>query len=198
MQYAIIGDVHSSKKDLADVLTHINERAPEAVLIGTGDLFECIISKRNVNERMYDSLEEVMLLPEGFVELLTFPSVKGNQEERILLITETDDPLYGILSAMPEKVALGEAELIHGHQWQWGGEPWALVNADVSKSLTFYGHSHRSGLLRNGRDEGAVLFDHPYDVKGGQTLVNVGAVVSDKEWVLYDVMLDTVTFCKAK
>ena len=194
MQYAIIGDVHSSKKDLADVLTHINERAPEAVLIGTGDLFECTISKRNVNERMYDSLEEVMLLPEGFVELLTFPSVKGNQEERILLITETDDPLYGILSAMPEKVELGEAELIHGHQWQWGGEPWSLVKADVSKSLTFYGHSHRSGLLRNGHDEGAVLFDHPYDVKDGQTLVNVGAVVSDKEWVLYDDMLDTVTF----
>jgi predicted phosphodiesterase len=198
MQYAIFGDVHSSKADLTAVLSDITERAPEAVLIGTGDLFECTISKRNVNERKYDSLEEVMLLPEGFVELLTFPSVKGNQEERILVITETDDPLYGILSAMPEKIELGEAELIHGHQWKWGGEPWALVEAEVSKNLTFFGHSHRSGMLRNGRDEEAVLFDHPYDVKDGQTLVNVGAVVSEKEWVLYDDMLDTVTFYKAK
>ena len=27
-----------------------------------------------------------MLIPEGFPELLTFPSVSGNQEERILLL----------------------------------------------------------------------------------------------------------------
>lgn len=198
MKYAIIGDIHSSKGDLEAVLSHIKEQAPEAVLIGTGDLFECIISKRNVNERTYSKLEEVMLIPDDFVELLNFPSVKGNQEERILLITETDDSLYGILSAMPEKIELGAAEVIHGHQWQWGGEPWSLLEADVSKSVTFYGHSHHSGLRRNGSGEVAVQFNHPYDVKDGQTLVNVGAVVFDKEWVLYDDELDTVTFMKAK
>lgn len=198
MQYAIVGDIHSSKGDLEDVLSHIKERAPEAVLIGTGDLFECTISKRYVNERTYSTLEEVMILPEGFDELLNFPSVKGNQEERILLITETDDPLLKMLSAMPEKIELDAAEVIHGHQWKWGGEPWSLLEADVSKGLTFYGHSHRSGLLRSGSEEEAVLFDHPYDVRGGQTLVNVGAVVSDKEWVLYDNMENTVTFMKAK
>ncbi|MFS0687868.1 metallophosphoesterase family protein [Sporosarcina sp. 179-K 8C2 HS] len=198
MQFAIIGDIHSSKGDLEDVLSHIKERAPEAVLIGTGDLFECTISKRYVNERTYSTLEEVMILPEGFDELLNFPSVKGNQEERILLITETDDPLLKMLSVMPEKIELGVAEVIHGHQWKWGGEPWSLLEADVSNGLTFYGHSHRSGLLRNGREEEAVLFDHPYDVRGGQTLVNVGAVVSDKEWVHYDNMENTVTFMKAK
>lgn len=198
MQYAIIGDVHSSKEDLADVLSHIKERAPEAVLIGIGDLFECTISKRNMHERKFNSLKEVMLIPEGFVELLTFPSVKGNQEERILFITETDDPLLGMLSAMPERIQLGEAEVIHGHQWKWGGEPWSLLEAGVSKRLTFYGHSHRSALLRNGVAEEVILFDHPYDVKDGQTLVNVGAVVSDKEWVLYDNIQDTVTFMKVK
>lgn len=197
MKYAIIGDIHSSKEDLVDVLSHINERAPEAVLIGTGDLFECTISKRNVNERTYSRLEEVMLLPDGFVELLNFPSVRGNQEERILLITETDNSLYGILSAMPEKIELGAAEVIHGHQWQWGGEPWSLLEADVSRSLTFYGHSHRSGLRCNESGEVTVQFDHPYEVKGDQTLVNVGAVVFDKEWVLYDDMESTVTFMKA-
>lgn len=198
MQYAIIGDVHSSKGDLEDVLSHIKERAPGAILIGTGDLFECTISKRYVNERTYSRLEEVMLLPDAFVELLNFPSVKGNQEERILLITVTNNPLYGILSAMPERIELGAAEVIHGHQWKWGGEPWTLLEANVSKRLTFYGHSHRSGLRRNGNEDVAVQFDHPYDVKDGQTLVNVGAVVFDKEWVLYDDEFDTVTFMKAK
>lgn len=198
MQYAILGDVHSSKVDLEDVLSDIRERAPEAVLISTGDLFECTISKRFVNERTYSSLEEVMILPKGFVELLTFPSVKGNQEERILFITETDDPLLGMLSAMPERIELGEAEVIHGHQWKWGGEPWSLLEAEVTKNLTFYGHSHRSGLLRNSIEEEAILFNQPYDVKDGQTLVNVGAVVFDKEWVLYDDMQDTVIFMKVK
>lgn len=198
MQYAIIGDVHSSKGDLEDVLSDINEQAPDAVLIGTGDLFECTISKRYVNERKYSHLEEVMLLPEGFVELLTFPSVKGNQEERILLITETANPIYERIGTMPETIELGDAEVIHGHQWKWGGEPWSLLAAEVSKSLTFYGHSHSSRLLRNGIEEEDILFNHPYDVKDSQTLVNVGAVVSDKEWVLYDNLQATVTFMKAK
>lgn len=198
MQYAILGDVHSSKVDLKDVLSHIKERAPEAVLIGIGDLFECTISKRFVNERTYGSLGEVMILPEGFVELLTFPSVKGNQEERILHITETDDPLLGMLSAMPERIELGKAEVIHGHQWKWGGEPWSLMEADVSKPLTFYGHSHHSGLRRSKSGETAVQFNLPYDVKDGQTLVNVGAVVFDKEWVLYDDIQDTVTFMRVE
>ncbi|GEN83657.1 hypothetical protein SLU01_19690 [Sporosarcina luteola] len=197
MQYAIIGDIHSSKEDLEKVLSHIKEQAPDATLIGTGDLFECTISKRNVASNRYTNLTEVMLLPEGFVEMLTFPSVIGNQEERILLITETDDPLLGILSAMPERIEVGAGEVVHGHQWKWGGAPWSLIEAEVTKSLTFYGHSHRSGLLRDGHEEKAVLFGHPYEVKDVQTLVNVGAVIEDKEWVLYDSFKDTVTFMKA-
>ncbi|MCG7343072.1 metallophosphatase family protein [Sporosarcina sp. ACRSL] len=197
MRYAIIGDVHSSKKDLEDVLAHINEQAPDSILVGTGDLYECIISKRYVNDRSFTSLEEVMLLPDGFEELLTFPSVIGNQEERILFITRTDDPLLEKLSAMPETMELGVAEVIHGHQWKWGGEPWSLIEADTSKNLTFYGHSHRSGLIRNDCEE-KIAFNQPYDVKGDKTLVNVGAVVSDKEWVLYDDVQHTVTFKKVK
>ncbi|MDW0115514.1 metallophosphoesterase family protein [Sporosarcina thermotolerans] len=197
MQYAIIGDIHSSKEDLEKVLYHINKQAPDAVLIGTGDLFECTISKRNITERKYTSLSEVMLLPDGFKELLTFPSVKGNQEERILLITEADDPLLKMLSEMPEKMELGNAEVIHGHQWTWGGEPWSLLKADTVKSLTFYGHSHNSGLMHNGKKED-VLFEHPYFIGAGQTLVNVGAVVDDREWVLFDSTHNTVSFMKVE
>lgn len=198
MQYAMVGDIHSSKEDLEKVLAHIKDEAPDAVLIGTGDLFECTISKRYVNEHRYNRLSEVMLLPEGFVELLTFPSVRGNQEERILLITDTDDPLMGILSAMPERIELGMAEVIHGHQWKWGGDPWMLLEAQVSQPLTFYGHSHKSGLLRHGLEEETVLFNHPYEIGDEQALVNVGAVIEDQEWVLYDSIQNTVTFMKAK
>ncbi|WP_339250063.1 metallophosphoesterase family protein [Sporosarcina sp. FSL W8-0480] len=197
MQYAIIGDIHSSKVDLEKVLNHINKQASDAVLIGTGDLFECTISKRYITEHKYSSLSEVMLIPDGFVELLTFPSVAGNQEERILLITETDDALLQKLSEMPEKIELEEAEVIHGHQWTWGGEPWALLKAETVRPLTFYGHSHKSGLTQSGKEED-VQFEHPYKIGEGQTLVNVGAVVNDREWVLYDSTHNTVTFMKAE
>lgn len=196
MQYAIVGDVHSSKDDLERVLAYIKAQAPDAVLVSTGDLFECTVSKRHITDKKYENLADVMLIPDGFVELLTFPSVIGNQEERILFITETEDPLIGLLSAMPERMELGEAEVIHGHQFKWGGNPWSLLEAEVSKSLTFYGHSHSSGLIREGSIEEQVIFGEPYTVNDGQTFVNVGAVIHDREWVLYDSISNTVTFMK--
>ena len=47
-----------------------------------------------------------MLIPKGFTELLKFPSVRGNQEERIIYITETDEPLRKSLIAMPEVIEI--------------------------------------------------------------------------------------------
>ncbi len=196
MQYALLGDIHSSKEDLEKVLTDISEKSPEAIRIGTGDLFECIISKRNITDQKFTKLQDVMIIPEGFTELLTFLSVSGNQEDRILMITETDDPLRGNLSKMPETVDFATAKVIHGHQWKWGGEPWALIHAEANESLVFYGHSHTSKLSRNDVNE-AIEFGIPYDVSGNKVLVNVGAVVVDREWVLYDQSENTVTFMKA-
>ncbi len=196
MHYALLGDIHSSKEDLEKVLADISEKAPEAVRVGTGDLFECIISKRDITKQKFTKLADVMIIPEGFTELLTFLSVSGNQEDRILMITETDDPLRGKLGIMPETVDIGSAKIIHGHQWEWGGEPWALIHADVNESLVFYGHSHTSRLSRNGMNE-AVEFGVPYYASGDKVLVNVGAVIIDREWVLYDLSENTVTFMKA-
>jgi len=196
MHYALLGDIHSSKSDLEQVLADILNKAPEAELVGTGDLFECIISKKNITDKKFTELEEVMLIPEGFPELLTFPSVSGNQEDRVILITETADPLRLKLAALPETIELGNAQVIHGHQWQWGGEPWALVHESVEQSFVFYGHSHQSIFSRNGiRQE--IEFGIPYSVEGEHVLVNVGAVVGDCEWVLYDTEQQTVTFMKA-
>lgn len=195
MQYALLGDIHSSKEELETVLADIVEKAPEAIRVGTGDLFECTISKRNITDKKFTELEEVMIIPEGFTELLTFLSVRGNQEERILMITATADPLREKLASMPETFEIGNAEVIHGHQWQWGGEPWALIHADVEKSPVFYGHSHTSALSRNGVNQ-QIGFGTPYDITGEKVLVNVGAVVGDREWVLYDSEENMVTFMK--
>lgn len=196
LKYAIFGDIHSSKEDLEEVLAHITEKSPEAIRVGTGDLFECTISKKDITDKKFRNLEEVMLIPEGFPELLTFFSVCGNQEERILLITETEDPLRDKLAAMPETFDIGHAEIIHGHQWQWGGEPWALIHAEVSQSPVFYGHSHRSEISFDSVKQ-PIEFGVPYNLEGEKALVNVGAVVGDREWVLYDLTANTVTFMKA-
>ncbi|MBE1553656.1 metallophosphoesterase family protein [Sporosarcina limicola] len=196
MEYAILGDIHSSKEDLEKVLADISDKTPDAVRIGTGDLFECIISKKDITDKKYTKLEDVMILPEDFLELLTFESVNGNQEERILAITETEDPLREKLALLPETFEIGHSKVIHGHQWEWGGEPWALIRADVSGSLVFYGHSHTSALSRNGIPQ-EIEFNVPYEVAGDKILVNVGAVVQDCEWVLYNSADDTVTFIKA-
>ncbi len=195
MNYALLGDIHSSKEDLEKVLAHITEKAPEAIRVGTGDLFECTISKKDITDEKFPTLEEVMIIPEGFPELLTFFSVRGNQEERIVQITEMEDPLREKLTTLPETLEIGQAEVIHGHQWQWGGAPWALIHAEVATSPVFYGHSHRSALSKNGVDQ-AIEFGVPYDVTGEQVLVNVGAVIGDREWVLYDLNEHTVTFMK--
>ena len=112
------------------------------------------------------------------------------------MITETDDPLREKLATMPETIEIATAKIIHGHQWKWGGEPWALIHAEVNESPCFMGIAI-SRLSRNGVNE-EIEFGIPYDVSGNKVLVNVGAVVSDREWVLYNLSDEnTVTFMKA-
>ncbi|KXH81969.1 metallophosphoesterase [Sporosarcina sp. HYO08] len=196
MQYAILGDIHSSKEDLEEVLRQISNEAPGAIRIGTGDIFECTISKKDVTAHKFTNLKDVMILPDGFVDLLTFVSVRGNQEERILLLTETDEQLREKLAIMPETYEVGRAEIIHGHQWEWGGEPWDLMQAETSAPITFYGHSHRSSWTMDGVLQ-EVEFGKAYELNKSNILVNVGAVIGNREWVLYDAEGETLTFMKA-
>lgn len=46
MLYALLGDLHSNIEDTKAVLTHIQQTAKEAKIIGLGDLYECTISKK--------------------------------------------------------------------------------------------------------------------------------------------------------
>ena len=195
MRYALLGDIHSSKDDLEKVLNHIEEVAIEATLIGTGDLYECTISKKDITDFKFTKLDQVMLIPNGITELLNFPSVRGNQEERIIYITDTKDPLRNYLDAMPEVIELEKGQVIHGHQWKWGGEPWSLLQAHVENSLVFYGHSHRSSLTFDGVTQ-KITFGIPYALTSENVLVNVGSVVGNREWVSYDSVENTVTFMK--
>jgi hypothetical protein len=112
------------------------------------------------------------------------------------MITDTDNPLRKKLSMMPETVDIASAKIIHGHQWEWGGDPWALIHAEVNESPVFYGHSHISALSLDGVNQ-EIEFGVPYNVSGKKVLVNVGAVVKDREWVFYDLADRTVTFMKA-
>lgn len=196
MHYALLGDIHSSQTDLKAVLAQISEEAPEVTIVGTGDLFECTISKKDITEEKFTKLEDVMLIPGEFTNYLTFPSVRGNQEERILLITNTDNPLRDKIRAMPEKIQIDQAEVIHGHQWKWGGNPWTLIQAEIKSLPVFYGHSHQSSLVIDGIQE-EIKFDMPYTLEGNQVLINVGAVIGNREWVLYDSSKKIVIFKRA-
>lgn len=197
MKYALLGDIHSSLGDLKNVLTQIHQQEPDAILIGTGDIYECTISKKDITDNKFSNLADVMLNPEGFSDYLTFPSIKGNQEERILYMTETDDTLREEIQMMPEKMEIVNAAVIHGHQWSWGGTPWALQQATVSHAITFYGHSHQSGLMIDDKQQ-PIQLNKSYTLTGNKVLVNVGSVVKNQEWSLYNTADNTVTFKSAR
>lgn len=196
MEYALIGDIHSSKEDLEKVYRQFREVAPSAEIIGTGDVFECIISKKDMTEKKFTSLGEVLLNPDGFEAMLTFLTVRGNQEERIIQITATDEELREKIAVLPETLSIEGAEVIHGHQWIWGGKPWSLQKAEPQHRLVFFGHSHTSQLSIDGEWQ-EIYWEVPQDVSNGEVLVNVGSVIDNREWVLYDAQKETITFMKA-
>ncbi|MBB4823721.1 putative phosphodiesterase [Sporosarcina luteola] len=194
MRYALVGDIHSSTNDLEAVLLQVAEVAPDAKLIGTGDLYECTISKKNITDDKFEHIQDVMLLPDGFRKLLTFPSIRGNQEERIVYITKTDDPLREELENLPETMQIGDAFVIHGHQWHYGDNPWEKLPPNYR--LVFFGHTHRSEIFRNGQPE-CIRFDEIYKIGKERVIVNVGSVTENREWVLYDEENDVIRFMKA-
>lgn len=195
MRYALIGDIHSDREALQHVLKQVSKLAPDAKVIGTGDLFECKISKKDITDQKFQQLEEVMKNPPHFAELLNFPTVYGNQEERILLITETEESLREWIEQLPKQLEIEGATVIHGHQWQWGGNPWSLQQANTVERLVFYGHSHTSMLSIDSVWQ-TIEFGKSYDVSTGQVLVNVGSVVDNEEWVLYDAREQHIIFYK--
>ncbi|ARD49499.1 hypothetical protein SporoP37_16065 [Sporosarcina sp. P37] len=196
MQFALLGDIHSSKEDLQAVLEQVSKEAPQARIIGTGDIYECTVSKKDLHGQIYRSVEEVINHPAGFDELLTFPSIYGNQEERILLLTERQEPVRDFLNDLPEMLNADDAVIIHGHQWPHKqGEAW-LTEHLPQAHLVFHGHTHHSGLTQDGQTV-PFTWGREQTVADKRSIINVGAVVLSREWVLYDSVTQTVIFMKA-
>ena len=192
MKYAIIGDLHSSIKDLKSVLSHIKEFEEPLEIIGLGDLFECKIGKRKLATLTGPvSLEEAIDPSDDFNALLTFPTVIGNQEERIAQVTNLESYLN-----YPAEISLPNAIVKHGHQFDYT-ESFELIPPPFETPILFFGHSHYSAIYEQGVRT-AITFDTPYEIDlTKQTIINVGSVVDKQEWVIYDAQKATVTFKKA-
>jgi len=190
MQYALLGDLHSSVADTKAVLEQIRRYAPAAKIIGLGDLYECHVGKRKAETTRGISIKKAAHMPKDFAPLLTFPSVRGNQEERIELVTGRRDFVH-----LPEKLTIDGAVVMHGHQWKWT-KGWLPVLPKTDPPLLFFGHSHIAGLYRKGKPL-PIQYGEPILLKKKRYGINAGAVWGAREWVLYDSAERTVTFMKA-
>lgn len=190
MLYAIIGDLHSNEADTKAVLTQIKEVAPSAKIIGLGDLYECHISRKKAAKNKKVTLEKAVTFTTSFEALLTFPSVIGNQEERIAQVTGNQHFLQ-----LPNTLTIEDALLIHGHQFHWD-EQWHPTFPTFTTPLVFFGHSHRAAVYVAGQritmPPNATL-----DVSSGNFVINVGAVVFHREWCLYDSKKKMIYFMRA-
>jgi len=195
MKYALLGDLHSSIEDTKAVLQHIQETAPDSVLIGLGDLYECIIGKKKALSISNAPLKSAAIIEDDFEELLTFPSIRGNQEERITNVTGIER-----FASLPEKLVIEGATLIHGHQIEWD-KHWEPLNSaalEIDTSLVFFGHSHRSGIYQEFKKlHEPIQFGKEIQLHSMKNYwINIGSVVDNREWCLYDSETRTIRFMK--
>lgn len=192
MQYALLGDLHSHYHNTKAVLKHIKEVAPSAEIVGLGDLFECKIGKKKAASlTKHVPLKEAVVLQKKFLKLLTFPSIIGNQEERIAKVTGREEFLQ-----YEEQILIENATLLHGHQFHWD-EKFEPAFPPYETPLLFFGHSHRAAIYIE-KKRTQIEYNKPFHVGDGHTYeINVGAVVESRDWCLYDSRQMTVTFFQA-
>ncbi|QCR33802.1 metallophosphoesterase [Lysinibacillus sp. SGAir0095] len=194
MRYALLGDLHSSIDDTKAVIQQIEEVAPDSILIGLGDLYECTIGKKKAINLSNVPLKAAAIIEEDFEKILTFPSIRGNQEERISSVTGIQR-----FAALPEKLVIEGATLIHGHQIEWD-KKWEPVNTsvlEIDTSLVFFGHSHRSGIyLESKKITEPIDFGKEIHLPSNNYWINVGSVVDNREWCLYDSEKRSICFMK--
>lgn len=190
MKYALIGDLHSSTEDTLAVLNHIKSINTPLQIIALGDLFECTISQKKAKKLFTVPLEEAMEVSPAFTELLTFPSVIGNQELRIM--TTTGQALF---QHLPEKIQIEGATLIHGHQFTWLDDVTPR-HKKYKNNIVFFGHSHHSAIFHKKKSL-KFKFGHELILKKKRYSINVGSVVYHREWCLYDADVRSITFMKA-
>lgn len=191
LQYALISDLHSHTKHTKKVLKHIQQEAPNATILCLGDIYECTIGKKKATTIRNAKLKEAAIISDKFEQLIQFPSIIGNQEERIALVTGNERFLQ-----YPEKFEIEHATLMHGHQFDWDEAYIAPTFPSVNTQLLFFGHSHRSAIYINGERK-IVPFHVELPLHDEVYQINVGSVVDNKEWCLYDSTTKTIKFMKA-
>lgn len=189
MKYALISDLHSNSVDTKAVLNHIYSLHEPLMIIALGDLFECKISKKKAKKVTHLAIEEAAIISEDFINLLTFPSIIGNQELRIMQVTGL--PLF---QQFPETYEIDGAILIHGHQFKWIDD-LTPHHKKMKQPLVFFGHSHTSSLFRKGINK-PFKFNESIQLTKKRYSINVGSVVFHREWCLYDSDSRSITFMK--
>jgi len=188
MRYALFADLHSSVADTA---------APDAHLFCLGDVHECHVGKKRAKRYSFESLSLVVTLDDDFLNLIDFKTLLGNQEERILsLVPPQLSPVIDALRDCPRKQHIEGALLIHGDQLNWSRD----FLPDLSQQrepVLFFGHSHIRGLFRNGIALSSPLYQS-LSINGGRYAINLGPVVFEREWCLYDSVQQSIVFYQAK
>lgn len=191
MKYALLGDLHSSVKDTKAVLKQIAKEKVDEIY-GLGDLYECKIGKKKAQKLTNVPLEEAAVIKEKFEKLLTFPSIRGNQEERISKVTGIEK-----FASLPETIRIHNAILIHGHQFEYS-ENWTPSFFQFDCPYIFFGHSHESAIYES---EQIVRKDFNFGeeilLPNKQLFINVGSVVGNREWCLYNSDKHSIKFMKA-
>jgi len=197
MQYALITDLHSSLSDTRAVLTAIQRTAPQAIVFSLGDVHECHVGKKRAKRYTFEEIEQVVTLDPDFLKLLFFDTLLGNQEERLFSLIPTGVSHYlDQLRSSDRTKQTNSALFIHGDQLKWSYD----LTPDTSSypdRLLFFGHSHVRGLFKEGKRL-TVHPDIPISIKRGRYAINVGPVLVEREWLLYDTTAETITFYQAK
>lgn len=197
MQYALIADLHSSFSDARAVLQDIRKRAPQAMIFSLGDVHECHIGKKRARRYTFESVADVVTLDPDYVRLLAFETLLGNQEERIFsLVPNGVSGLLDRLRSAPRTKQVGDVLFLHGDQFEWTYELVPNISRFKQRVL-FFGHSHQRGLFRDGRRLSTQL-DVPISIKKGRYAVNVGPVLVEREWLLYDTQEESIIYRQAQ
>ncbi|OIN67509.1 metallophosphatase family protein [Exiguobacterium sp. KRL4] len=193
MQYALITDLHSSLSDTRAVLTAIQQIAPQAIVFSLGDVHECHIGKKRAKRYAFEETEQIVTLDPDFLKLLFFETLLGNQEERLLsLIPIKASSTLDQLRSSDRLKQMESALFLHGDQLKWSYD----LTPDTShykERLLFFGHSHVRGLFKDGKRL-RIQLGVPISIKRGYYAINVGPVLVEREWLLYDTTAETITF----
>lgn len=200
MRYAVVTDIHGDIASLRAVLRRIERQGADALLC-LGDVFDCLVSKRDSASYEFGGVSEVFTPDPELAALLEGAvHVRGNQEERIAsLVPENELPGWSFpLLHAPLEHRTETTRFCHGHTLSWcEPEPgvWSPAAESAERALLVHGHHHRSathslGESPEGSRHGHVAFRFGEEIHlspGARHIVNIGPVrCSSPAWAVVD------------